>query len=243
MKRFITFPTLTVFTFFLVCLPVPGLIFGGAIPTFAGGGGNVLAPNAQPRGYSLTDMARATARFNTSFNNLLYYPNTPFQILYADFSTATTTPVDCDNGGSGLLQSGTNSFTVAPGTPFYVPFFNVTDSPPVLGTYPSDESEAVGYFFGPTQIGGRDFEIIVDGKSTPVGPEYLAGPVETAPLLDGGGTHIITLGVFLTPLSVGTHTVTIRGQVAGDLLLPTYGISCLKEDFTYVVEVKPDGRP
>ncbi len=238
MKRFTTSTTLTLS---VVSLFVLGPVFG-ITSASASGGGNVMPPNAQPRGYSLTDMARATAIFNTSGNNPLYYPNTPFQILYADLSAVTETVVTCDNGGSGKLQSGTNSFTVAPGTPFYVPLFNVTDSPPVLGTYPLDESAAVRYFFGPTQIGGRDFEIIVDGKSTPVGPEYLAGPVETALLLDGGGTHIITLGVFLTPLSVGTHTVTIRGQVAGDLLLPTYGISCLKEDFTYVVEVKPDGR-
>ena len=47
-------------------------------------GGNVLPPNASPYGYSLDDMAKALALFDTSGNDLSYYPKTPFQILYAD---------------------------------------------------------------------------------------------------------------------------------------------------------------
>jgi len=39
----------------------------------AQGGGTVLPPTARPYGYSLTDMARETALFTTSGNNLDYY--------------------------------------------------------------------------------------------------------------------------------------------------------------------------
>ena len=63
-------------------------------------------------------------------------------------------------------------------------------------------------------------EIIVDGKSTSIGPDYTAGPVLTAPLLDGGGTHFISIGAFLTPLSVGKHTVSFKATFAGDAFVP-----------------------
>lgn len=207
--------------------------------TFAGGGGNVMPPPATPNEYSLADMAKAMALFTTSGNNPAYYPNTPFQVLFLDFSTAT---YDFSNGG--FLTKGGNSFNVPPGTPFYVPLWNADDSPPVAGVFPVEAQGAVPYFFDPNQIGGRDFEIIVDGKSTPVGPGFLAGPVTTdEPLLDGGGTHIITLGVFLSPMSVGTHTVTIRGGLYGDLVVETYpDFKFFAQDITYIVRVVPAGK-
>jgi hypothetical protein len=46
------------------------------------GGGNVLPGPAKPKGFSLSDMARATAFFNTGLHSLDTYPVTPFQILY-----------------------------------------------------------------------------------------------------------------------------------------------------------------
>jgi hypothetical protein len=48
---------------------------------------------------------------------------------------------------------------------------------------------------------------------------------------------LIQLGVFLTPLSVGTHVVTIRGEIGSQALFAAYGFSCLQEDFTYSVTV------
>ncbi|MBV8952457.1 MAG: hypothetical protein JOZ99_16410 [Actinobacteria bacterium] len=200
----------------------------------SGGGGNVLPAQARPHGYSLTDMNEATALFSTSGNSAAYYPKTPFQILYIDPTSITQTPDGC-----GILSTGTFSFTVKSGTEFYVPLEFVDDSPPVLGVFPTNAAQAEPYFFDQSQIGGRNFVIGVDGSSTPVGPAYLAGPSTTPPLLDGGGTHIITLGVFLTPLSPGSHTVTITGGVFGALLQPVYGICSASESYTYKVRVLP----
>jgi hypothetical protein len=201
----------------------------------------VLPANARLHGYSLTDMTLAAALFDVSGNNLQYYPNTPFQILYYDPKTLTNTLV-----GTTLMSTGSNSFTVAPGTPFFVPLWNADDSPPIVGKFPTEASQAADYFFNPDQLGGH-FEIIVDGQSTPIGRAYVAGPVTSStPLPDGGGSHIITVGVFLHPLSVGTHTVTIRGGLAGTAVGATYlatnGFNALTEDITYTIHVVPHGQ-
>jgi hypothetical protein len=196
-------------------------------------GGTVLPATARPHGWSLDRMTGALAMFNTSGNNPSYYPNTPFQVLYVDPSTAQSVPVD-----GGLSTSGSNTFRVPPGTPYFVPLFFVDDSPPVLGTWPATHAEAIGYFFDASQYGAQGFEITVDGQTTPIGSAYLAGPVQTAPLLDGGGTHILTLGAFLHPLTPGRHTVSIAGGVFGDQLLSTYGIAFLTEADTYTVTVR-----
>src|SRR5262249_11124051 len=71
-----------------------------------GRGGEVLPAAARPHGFSLTDMARATALFNTSGNDLSQYPQTPFQILYVDPTTETFNFVNC-----GLGVTGTNPLT------------------------------------------------------------------------------------------------------------------------------------
>jgi hypothetical protein len=81
---------------------------------------------------------------------------------------------------------GRNIFIVSAGTKFFLPLFGVDDSPPVLGTFPTSENAVGTYFFRPQQYGGQDFVIIVDGEATHVGAEYLAGPVTTPSLLDGG---------------------------------------------------------
>jgi hypothetical protein len=147
--------------------------------------------------------------------------------------------IPCQNGGTGMLSSGCNTFNVKAGTEFFVPLLGVDDSPPVLGTFPKDEEGAIPYFFDSKDYGGRDFVITVDCRSTRIGHGFLAGPVQTPPLLDGGGTHFIQLGAFLTPLSLGLHVITIQGEFAGDGVLLTYGISCLEEIFSYFVEVVP----
>ena len=210
--------------------------------TPATGGGSVLPANATPHGYSLADMTQAVAQFTTSGNKLAYYPNTPFQILYFDASRGT--------GGYTVVNgtdlfTGTTSFTgsnaVPAGTTFFVPIINVDDSPPVVGTFPTDASKAADYFFDPKQVGGRNFEIIVDGKTTPIGPSYVAFAT-TAPLQDGGGTHIITIGAFITPLSVGTHTVEIKGELAGQAVRDLTGGLAQGEDITYTVQVVPHGH-
>jgi hypothetical protein len=164
-------------------------------------GGQLLPPSARPFGISLTEMTGLMALFTTSGNQTQYYPDTPIQVLYANASTVTTV-----TSGGGLTESGTNSFTVKPGTTFYVPIFNEDDSPIVEGNFPKSARGADEYFFGAKQLGGA-FEIVVDGVTRSGLEEYLTGPVTTAPLLDGGGTHIITLGVYLAPMRSGAHTV------------------------------------
>ena len=190
-----------------------------------------MPPGAHPLGYSLADMTAEVAAFTTSGNDLALYPDTPFQVLYAG-----TFNLEFPDGG--IEVTGTNTFVVAPGTRFYVPIQSATDGPPVAGDFPTDQAGAIPYFFGPSQLGAQDYEVVVDGSVTPVGPRYLAGPVTTPPLADQG-THIITLGVFLNPMTPGTHTVTIRGRLAGAAIEDTIGFDFLAEDFTYTVTVTP----
>jgi hypothetical protein len=176
-------------------------------------------------------MARANAAFSISGNNLAYYPNTPFQILYVDPATVTPTFT-----GGGLIETGTNSFVVTPSTPFYVPLLSLDDSPPIIGTFPTDPSGTAHYVFGHDQVGATNLALTVDGLATPLGAPYAAGPVQT-PTLPDGGTHIITVGAFLTPLSPGTHTVTISGLLDGLAFQQGTGLSFLQFNFTYTVTV------
>jgi hypothetical protein len=205
-----------------------------AAPTVSAAGGRVLPPRARPHGYSLSDMTKAAAAFTASGNDLQLYPDTPFQILYsANFKF--------DPDGTGLLVTGSNSFPgVSPGTTFYVPLQNADDSPPIAGVYPTTTRDAEHYFFDSSQLGGRGFEIVVDGQSKSVGASYLSGPVTTPPLPDGGGTHMITLGVFLTPMRPGTHSVTIRGGLFGDAIAAVLDpLTFFRFEFTYTIEVVP----
>jgi hypothetical protein len=152
--------------------------------------GNVLPATAKPSGYSLEDMAEELAYFSTSGNDLSEYPDTPFQILYVNRNTGTD----------------------------IVPVAYIDDSPLILGNFPTSPSQTADYVFSPEQLGGHDFAIVVDGKATPLGPAYAAGPVFAPGLLDGGGSHFIQIGGFLTPLPKGTHTVTIQGTFDGAAL-------------------------
>jgi hypothetical protein len=167
-----------------------------------GGGGNVLPPTARPHGFSLTRAAVATAVFNTTTdskgNHIGDPPDFPFKML---------------------AITSTNTFEVDPGTQLYVPLAQADDSPPIVGHFPTSSSQAPGYFFGSSELGGHDLSIAVDGKTTRIGPEFLVGPVTTSPLGDGGGTHYMTLAVFLTPFTAGNHTVTIVGHFDGAALL------------------------
>lgn len=181
------------------------------------GGGNVLPPTARPKGYSLRDIAKATAFFSTrgpgadandpNGRSKSNEPNVPFQILY-----------------DSNVNLPHNTFSVRTGTMLYVPIFFVSDSPPITGHFPAnvDDREAVAdYILNDEELGGETLEIEVDGKTTSIidDPAYFVG-VTTEPLADGGGTHYITAAVFLTPLTKGTHTVKIRASFTGDAVAP-----------------------
>ncbi len=72
----------------------------------ADGGGNVMPATASPHGYSLFDMAGKLALFNTYGNDLKFYPQTPFQILYQDLSKASATPITCPANSFPASGSG-----------------------------------------------------------------------------------------------------------------------------------------
>jgi hypothetical protein len=184
-------------------------------------GGKVLPPTAKPRGYSLQEMAAATAVFNTSLEggrNEDTEPPVPFQILY----TSDTNP--------------TNTFTVRPGTMLYVPILFSDNSAPILGDFPdvNDQEAVADYFFNPEQLGAEFIEVEVDGQVTTIGPEYVVG-AET-PGLPTGGDLYTTAGVYLTPLSKGEHTVTIRARLTGEALEDFGGV--FEFEITYTVIVK-----
>jgi hypothetical protein len=194
----------------------------------------VLPPAAKPFGWSLERMTRALAVFTASGNNPAFYPDTPFQVLYVRDGAFQFEELPPD----GLRITGSSTFTVRPGTKFFVPMANANDSPPFPEPFPDTHEEAIPYFFGDAQYGARGWQISVDGKRKPIGSGYLAGPVTTPPLPDGGGTHMITLGAFLHPLRPGTHTVTVNGGFFGDALRDTYGVGFFVYEFTYTVIVE-----
>jgi hypothetical protein len=182
----------------LVALVILAAASAAAQPALAGGG-NVMPAQAQQRGYSLADLAEATAAFNVGSRDPADLPAIPFQVLF--------TPT---NGNS-------NTFVVAPGTMFYVPLLYIDDSPPIVGNFPpnlNDRAALEAYVFGPDQIGVDLLQVIVDGKVTNLGPKYVVG-VTTPPLPDGGGTHYIVPAAVLGPLSAGFHTVVIRNHLSG----------------------------
>ncbi|NCC34430.1 MAG: hypothetical protein EOM24_20810 [Chloroflexia bacterium] len=99
----------------------------------------------------------------------------------------------------------------------------IDDSPPILGDFPDNPDEAKLYFVDPAQIGAHDGFIDVDGTRYAIGPDYLAGPVTTAPLPTGGGTHYMVLAAFMRPLPVGAHTVSMGITFDGAVVLEAYG--------------------
>ena len=190
-----------------------------AAPPAMAGGGKVLPATAKPRGYSLADLARDTAAFNVSNRDPANLPDIPFQYLF--------TPVG----------STSNEFTVGQGTMFYVPLFDITDSPPILGAFPddlNDRAELEAYVFGSEQIGVDLLQIIVDGEVTDLGPEYVVG-VTTPPLPDGGGTHYIAPAAVVGPHTPGTHTVVIHNHVSGAAVGEPPGFSF---EATYTINVR-----
>lgn len=183
-------------------------------------GGKVMPSTAKIAGYSLVDMAQALAKFTTSGNNLTYLPKTPFQILYLK-----------------NLADTTNSFTVSPGTHLFVPIAAIDNSPPIIGNFPSDQNQAQNYVVSQEQLGAR-FEITVDGMTTSIRPSYIAGPVSVEGGLLNGGSRFMQVGVFLTPLSPGEHTITCRAFYGGNAVTALTGGVPVSFEFTYQVTVQ-----
>lgn len=190
----------------------------------------VMPPAASPYGYSLADMAALAAPFNASGNDPSQYPDTPFQILYV-------AGLDFTPEGEGLFAAGGNEFTVENGTRLYVPIISSDDNAPVIGDFPSTSADAPQYFYDSSGLGVPEpSQVVVDGESTAVGARYMVGPVGTAPM-PGGGSHVVALGVFVGPLTPGTHTIVVRTGFFGDAFAAATGLAFLRAEFTYVVHV------
>jgi len=186
-----------------------------SIPARAG----LLPGSANPKGTSIDEMTAALGQFQDSGLDPSFLPNTRFQILF---------PQD--------LENNTGTFTVKHGTFFFIPVFSFNDSPPVIGDFPTDSSQAAAYIFSAAEIGAHDAEIEVDGQITELGPSHLSGLVST-PNLPFGGSSTILLGAFLTPLPKGTHTIKIRATWDGVALVASFG-SSVSFEVVYTVIVK-----
>jgi len=168
--------------------------------TARAGGGNVLPAQADPRGYSLSGIAVATAVFNTGQMTgnpaTPPPPNVPFHVLVDDA-------------------------TVKPGTMLYLPIFVADDSGGAPAGFPANiaDQDADADYLDDLVLNGfgvEAFIVQVDGDTTVLDDDYITGTT-TAPLLDGtpGGTHYIVSAAFLTPLTPGKHTVAIGGLIGG----------------------------
>lgn len=157
----------------------------------------VLPASAKPLGYSLEDMARATALYNTGPRTGTP-PNTPFRIL------VTT-------GGPDP------TFTVDQGTYLYVPLFYSDNSTPILGNWPADienRTQLTHYWTSPDEIGLRFIKVLVDGKVATLNPDYIVGVRSVSTYT--GGTEYSVAAVFLHPLPPGEHSVQIMGFYSGE---------------------------
>lgn len=199
------------------------LIAAGISCGMCGGDDALLPPDAAPDGYSLERAAAAVAPFNVGPRTPDTLPDVPFQILYVP--NVPPYPTEA-------------TFTVKQGTYLYVPLLYMDDSPPIVGDFPNnvkDQREDANYIFNPDEVGGS-FEINVDGKSTRIGPEYVAG-AKTQPLPDGGGTHVVAVAAFIQPLLKGKHKITCNIAAEGDAWVDAFG-GPSQETLTYEVIVK-----
>ena len=86
----------------------------------------------------------------------------------------------------------------------------------------------------------RQFSEHVQFEPAGDGLRHILAELSSAdPLLDGGGSHIITVGAFLTPLSPGVHTVTISGEFSGVGFQQTSGLAFVDFASTYTITVQP----
>lgn len=161
----------------------------------------VMPAQARPFGYSLDEMARVVAPFNMS-DRSGPPPNTPFQILYQNNVTGAT------------------SFDVTHGKFLYVPLLYNDNSVPIIGRFPADAQnrlQVLRYWYSQSEFGVTKLQLVIDGKTVPLGAAYISGLSFNTPLPDGA-TQYLTAGAFISPLSRGAHTVEIRFKATGDAL-------------------------
>lgn len=161
---------------------------------------DVLSAGAKPHGYSLAKAAAATAYFNTGVRTPENLPsNFPFQVLY-------------------YPPNGDTTFSVRPGKTLYVPVVYSDDTDSGLWAFPNvnDPRAVSDYYFSPTKLGADSIEVVVDGEVTELGRRYATGAA--TPGLPDGANNYTVVAVFISPLSRGTHTVTIRTSLSGGFI-------------------------
>ena len=147
---------------------------------------HVLPAKARPHGYSLQDMARATAAFNVT-DHSGPVPNTPFQILF----TSAANP--------------DNTFNVMQGKTLYVPVLFNDNSAPVIGDFPTNAEnhrQLLKYWFSQQQFGVVASDVTIDGKKKELSGAYVSGVSFDLPLPDTA-TQYATTAVFIAPLPPG----------------------------------------
>ena len=198
-----------------------------------GAGGGVMPPAAQPHGVSRADMTEALALFSISGNDPALLPDTPAQVLYADPATISFTP-----DGSGLLQTGSNAFTVRAGDV-------------VLRAGVQRRRLAAGHRrLSDDQRGSAELLLRSRATRRPGLPDRdrRCNHAARCRVRRRTGHHAAVARRrrhahrharrFLHPMAPGIHTVTISGGVFGAALLPAVGISFLRESFTYQIDVE-----
>jgi hypothetical protein len=170
-----------------------------------GSKGHVLPASARPMGYSLYDMAQATAAFNVSDRSGVApnppLPNTPFKILYSN-------------------AVNNNSFTVGQGQMLYVPVLYNDDSVPIIGNYPANAENRralLRYWYSQREFGIVATDITINGKTIPLDGSYLSG-VSFSTALPDGAKQYATTAAFIAPLPPGVHTIEISAKATGDAL-------------------------
>jgi hypothetical protein len=79
----------------------------------------------------------------------------------------------------------------------------------------NDPQAVASYWFSPNFMGAQSVASTVDGRVRELGPDYAVGT--PAPGLPTGGHNCTVMAAFLSPMSKGTHTVTIAATFNGAL--------------------------
>ncbi|SFN42054.1 hypothetical protein [Variovorax sp. OV329] len=168
------------------------------------GGIGILPARAEPFGYSLEELAKATAAFNVT-----------------DHTGPPPPLVDGTSKFQMLFTTATNTFNVSRNTFLYVPVFLSDSSPPVIGTFPNvaDRESVLRYVYSHRQLGLKYSVITIDGHDFNLDERYVVA-VKVPPLPDGGGTGYLTSAAVVRPLKRGTHVIEVSASVTGDALPP-----------------------
>jgi hypothetical protein len=120
-----------------------------------------------------------------------------------------------------------------------VPVITSDNRDAAFWTFPdvTDPAAVSAYYFDPEQLGAEFLRIVVDGKVSELGPEYAVGVEMPQPRPSEEIFNYTVVAAFLTPLSKGTHTVTIAARLSGAFIIGAFG-GVYEFEIPYTVEVK-----